>query len=75
MDSTGGAPITGGSAPFHAASKLWDQAEADLAELLRIRPNDPQVHVEAYRTFADHGQWDWAAAEHAAAVRLRPADV
>ncbi|MCI0459791.1 MAG: tetratricopeptide repeat protein, partial [Gemmataceae bacterium] len=60
---------------FHADSKRWPDAKAELIAMKRLRPRDAGVSVEAFRSFADNGNRDRAAAEHAAAVKLNPDDL
>jgi tetratricopeptide (TPR) repeat protein len=52
--------------------KLWKEAEAELAAIKKLRPDDPDVGIAAFRAFAANGYSERAAEEYQTAVNQHP---
>jgi tetratricopeptide (TPR) repeat protein/tRNA A-37 threonylcarbamoyl transferase component Bud32 len=58
----------------HAALGEWDEAGADYAKAVELRPGDPQLWIERGRFHAGRQQWDQAEAQFTRAVQVAPGD-
>jgi tetratricopeptide (TPR) repeat protein/tRNA A-37 threonylcarbamoyl transferase component Bud32 len=58
----------------HAALGRWDEAAADFAKAVELRPDDPRLWIARGRFHAARQQWDEAEAQFTRATQVRPAD-
>jgi tetratricopeptide (TPR) repeat protein len=58
----------------HAALGRWDDASADYAKAVEVRPDDPRLWIARGRFHAGRQQWDQADAQFAKAAQVRPGD-